>query len=40
MKKTNSLRTLKTRHPDCKVVKRGKHHFIINKKAPRYKAKQ
>jgi large subunit ribosomal protein L36 len=40
MKPTSSLKTLKTRHRDCKVVRRKGRVYIINKTDPRYKAKQ
>ena len=40
MKVSASLKTLKTRHPECQVIRRGKAIIVINKKNPRYKAKQ
>jgi large subunit ribosomal protein L36 len=40
MKVRNSLRSLKTRHKDCKVVRRRGRVYVINKSHPRYKARQ
>lgn len=40
MKKTSSLRSIKTRHPDCQVVRRKGSVYVICKTNPRYKAKQ
>jgi large subunit ribosomal protein L36 len=40
MKVRSSLKSLKTRHRDCKLVRRKGRVYIINKTAPRYKAKQ
>jgi large subunit ribosomal protein L36 len=40
MKVRSSLKTLKTRHRDCKVVRRKGRVYVINKTDPRYKAKQ
>ena len=40
MKKSNSLKTLKTRDRDCRVVRRKGRVYVINKKNPRYKARQ
>ncbi|MGI9461824.1 MAG: type B 50S ribosomal protein L36 [Alphaproteobacteria bacterium] len=40
MKVTTSLRTLRTRDKDCQLVKRRRRLYIINKKNPRYKARQ
>jgi len=40
MKKTSSLKTLKTRHKDCQLVKRKGRVFVINKTNPRFKAVQ
>jgi large subunit ribosomal protein L36 len=36
----SSVKTLKARHKDCKVVRRGGKIYIINKTNPRFKAKQ
>jgi large subunit ribosomal protein L36 len=40
MKIANSLKTLKSRHKACKVVRRKGRVYIINKKEPRFKARQ
>jgi large subunit ribosomal protein L36 len=40
MKVANSLKTLKTRHKACKVVRRHGRVYVINKQAPRFKARQ
>ena len=40
MKVRNSLKTAKTRHKDCKVVRRRGRVFVINKRNPRFKARQ
>ncbi len=40
MKVKNSLKWLRKRDKDCKVVVRGGTTYVINKKNPRYKARQ
>ncbi len=40
MKVSNSLKSLKKRDVDCKVVRRKGRTYVINKKNPRYKARQ
>jgi large subunit ribosomal protein L36 len=40
MKIKNSIRTLKTRHKDCRVIRRRGRTYIINKTMKRYKARQ
>ena len=40
MKVRNSLKSLRTRHRDNKIVRRKGRVFIINKTNPRFKAKQ
>ncbi|MHA1558471.1 MAG: type B 50S ribosomal protein L36 [Alphaproteobacteria bacterium] len=40
MKVVKSLKTLKNRDKDCKVVRRGGRLYVINKKKPRFKARQ
>jgi large subunit ribosomal protein L36 len=40
MKVANSLRSLKTRHRDCRVVRRKGRIYVINKTHPRFKARQ
>ncbi len=40
MKVRSSLKSLKTRHRDCKLVRRKGVVYVINKTDPRFKAKQ
>lgn len=40
MKVVNSLKALKKRHRDCKVIRRRGRVYIINKTNPRFKARQ
>ena len=40
MKVRNSLRSAKTRDKDCRVVRRKGRVYVINKKNPRFKARQ
>jgi len=40
MKVINSLKSAKTRHKDCRIVRRKGRVYIINKTNPRYKARQ
>ena len=40
MKVRNSLRSLKKRDKDCRVIRRKGRVYVINKKNPRYKARQ
>ena len=40
MKVRSSLKSLKGRHRDCKLVRRKGVVYIINKTDPRFKAKQ
>ena len=40
MKVANSLKTLKKRHKGCQVVRRRRRLYVINKKNPRFKARQ
>ena len=40
MKIKNSLRSAKTRHKDCRLVRRKGRVFVINKTNPRYKVRQ
>jgi large subunit ribosomal protein L36 len=40
MKIVNSLKSLKLRDRDCQIVRRRGRVYIINKKNPRYKARQ
>ena len=36
----NSLRSLKRRDKDCRVIRRRGRTYVINKKNPRFKARQ
>ena len=40
MKVANSIKTLKKRHKDCRVIRRKGRIFVINKPNPRFKARQ
>ena len=40
MKVRNSLRSLKSRHRDCRIVRRKGRVYVINKTQRRYKARQ
>lgn len=40
MKVVSSIKTLKHRHADCKVVRRKGRIYVINKTNPRFKARQ
>ncbi|CAO5678998.1 MAG: 50S ribosomal protein L36 2 [Holosporales bacterium] len=40
MRIANSLKTLKSRHKACKVVRRKGRVYVINKQNPRFKARQ
>ena len=40
MKVRNSLRSLKGRHRDCRIVRRKGRVYVINKTNPRFKARQ
>jgi len=40
MKVRNSLRSLKKRDKDCRIVRRKGRVYVINKKNPRFKARQ
>jgi len=40
MKVRNSLRSLKKRDKDCRVVRRKGRVYVINKKNPRFKGRQ
>jgi large subunit ribosomal protein L36 len=40
MKVANSLKSLKKRHANCKIVRRKGRTYVINKTNPRYKARQ
>jgi large subunit ribosomal protein L36 len=40
MKVVSSLKTMKTRHKNCRVVRRKGRIYVINKTNPRFKARQ
>ncbi|HLI20663.1 MAG TPA: type B 50S ribosomal protein L36 [Stellaceae bacterium] len=40
MKIANSLKTLKKRDKNCKIVRRKGRTYVINKTNPRFKARQ
>lgn len=40
MKIVNSLKTMKNRHKDCRVIRRRGRVYVINKTNPRFKARQ
>jgi len=40
MKVRNSIRSLKKRDKDCRVIRRKGRVYVINKKNPRFKARQ
>jgi large subunit ribosomal protein L36 len=40
MKVRSSLKSLKSRHRDCKLVRRKGRIYVINKTDPRFKARQ
>ena len=40
MKVVNSLRSLKARHRDCRIVRRKGRVYVINKTNRRFKARQ
>ena len=39
VKIVNSLKSAKTRHRDCRVIRRRSRTYLINKTNPRYKAR-
>ena len=40
MRIASSLKTLKKREKDCRIIRRRGRVYVINKKNPRFKAKQ
>lgn len=40
MKIVNSLKSMKQRHKDCRVIRRKGRIYVINKTNPRFKARQ
>lgn len=40
MKVVNSLKSMKDRHKECRVIRRKGRLYVINKRNPRFKARQ
>ena len=40
MKVVNSLKSAKERHKECRVIRRKGRLYVINKRNPRFKARQ
>ena len=40
MKVKNSLRSLKSRHADCQIVRRKGRVYVVNKTQKKFKARQ
>jgi large subunit ribosomal protein L36 len=40
MKIVNSLKSIKTRHKACRIIRRKGRVYVINKENPRFKARQ
>ncbi|AHC73644.1 Ribosomal protein L36 [Candidatus Endolissoclinum faulkneri L5] len=40
MRVVSSLKTLKNRHKACRIVRRKRRVYVINKSNPRFKARQ
>ncbi|MDR1236052.1 MAG: type B 50S ribosomal protein L36 [Holosporaceae bacterium] len=40
MKVVNSLKTMRSRHKNCRLVRRKGRIYVINKTNPRFKARQ
>ncbi len=40
MKVVNSLKSAKKRHKECRVIRRKWRVYVINKRNPRFKARQ
>lgn len=40
MKVVNSLKSMKARHKECRIVRRKGRLYVINKLNPRFKARQ
>ncbi|MDR2106924.1 MAG: type B 50S ribosomal protein L36 [Holosporaceae bacterium] len=40
MKVVNSLKTVRSRHKNCRLVRRKGRVYVINKTNPRFKARQ
>lgn len=40
MKVVHSLKSMKSRHKECRIVRRKGRLYVINKNNPRFKARQ
>ena len=40
MKVVNSLKSARNRHKECRIVRRKGRLYVINKRNPRFKARQ
>jgi len=40
MKIVNSLKSVKKRHKECRIIRRKGRVYVINKRNPRFKARQ
>ncbi len=40
MKIVNSLKSMKNRHKECRIIRRKGRVYVINKTNPRFKARQ
>lgn len=40
MKVVNSLKSMKSRHKECRIIRRKGRLYVINKRNPRFKARQ
>ena len=40
MKVVNSLKSMKDRHKECRIIRRKGRLYVINKRNPRFKARQ
>lgn len=40
MKVVNSLKSMKARHKECRIIRRKGRLYVINKRNPRFKARQ
>jgi large subunit ribosomal protein L36 len=40
MKIVNSLKSMKNRHKECRIIRRKGRVYVINKSNPRFKARQ
>ena len=40
MKVVNSLKSMRDRHKECRIIRRKGRLYVINKRNPRFKARQ